>query len=67
LEILNGLIKFTLFLTGKFNSKVEQIESRTIESRTNLKSNKLNVEQIESRTNLKSNKFKSNKFKVEQI
>jgi hypothetical protein len=28
-EILNGLIQFTLFLTGKFNSKVEQIESRT--------------------------------------
>jgi hypothetical protein len=29
LEILNGLIQFALFLTGKFNSKVEQIESRT--------------------------------------
>jgi hypothetical protein len=29
LEILNGLIQFTLFLMGKFNSKVEQIESRT--------------------------------------
>jgi hypothetical protein len=29
LEILNGLIKFSLFLMGKFNSKVEQIESRT--------------------------------------
>jgi hypothetical protein len=27
--ITNGLIQFTLFLTGKFNSKVEQIESRT--------------------------------------
>jgi len=26
---LNGLIQFTLFLMGKFNSKVEQIESRT--------------------------------------
>jgi hypothetical protein len=24
----NGLIQFTLFLMGKFNSKVEQIESR---------------------------------------
>jgi hypothetical protein len=29
LEILNGLIQFTLFLMGKFNSKVEQTESRT--------------------------------------
>jgi hypothetical protein len=29
LEILNGLIQFTLFLMGKFTSKVEQIESRT--------------------------------------
>jgi hypothetical protein len=29
LEIFNGLIQFTLFLMGKFNSKVEQIESRT--------------------------------------
>jgi hypothetical protein len=29
LEILNGLIQFTLFLMGKFNSKSEQIESRT--------------------------------------
>jgi len=29
LEILNELIQFTLFLMGKFNSKVEQIESRT--------------------------------------
>ena len=29
MEILNGLIQFTLFLVGKFNSKVEQIESRT--------------------------------------
>jgi len=29
LEILNGLIQFTLFVMGKFNSKVEQIESRT--------------------------------------
>jgi hypothetical protein len=29
LEILNGLTQFTLFLMGKFNSKVEQIESRT--------------------------------------
>jgi hypothetical protein len=29
LEILNGLIQFTLFLMVKFNSKVEQIESRT--------------------------------------
>ena len=29
LEILNGLIQFTLFLTGKFNSNVEQIEGRT--------------------------------------
>jgi hypothetical protein len=27
--ITNGLIQFTLFLMGKFNSKVEQIESRT--------------------------------------
>jgi hypothetical protein len=30
LEILNGLIQFTLFITWKFNSKVEQIESRTV-------------------------------------
>ena len=29
LEILNGLIQFTLFLMGKFHSKVEAIESRT--------------------------------------
>jgi hypothetical protein len=29
LGILNGLIRFTLFLMGKFNSKFEQIESRT--------------------------------------
>ena len=29
MEILNGLIQFPLFLMGKFNSKVEQIESRT--------------------------------------
>jgi len=29
LENLNGLIQFTLFLMGKFNWKVEQIESRT--------------------------------------
>jgi hypothetical protein len=29
LEILNGLIQFTLFLMGKFNSKVKQIESQT--------------------------------------
>jgi hypothetical protein len=29
LEILNGLIQFSLFLMGKFNSKVEQIERRT--------------------------------------
>jgi hypothetical protein len=27
--ITNGLIQFTLFLMGKFNSKVEQIVSRT--------------------------------------
>jgi hypothetical protein len=27
--ITNGLIQFTLFLMGIFNSKVEQIESRT--------------------------------------
>jgi hypothetical protein len=27
--ITNGFIQFTLFLMGKFNSKVEQIESRT--------------------------------------
>jgi hypothetical protein len=27
--ITNGLIQFTLFLMGKCNSKVEQIESRT--------------------------------------
>jgi len=26
---LNGLIQFTLFIMRKFNSKVEQIESRT--------------------------------------
>jgi uncharacterized membrane protein len=29
LEILNGLIQFTLFLMGKYNSKFKQIESRT--------------------------------------
>ena len=29
MEILNGLIQFTFFLTGKFISKVEQTESRT--------------------------------------
>ena len=29
MEILYGLIQFTLFLMGKFNLKVEQIESRT--------------------------------------
>jgi len=29
LEIFNGLIQFTLFLTGKFNLNVEQSESRT--------------------------------------
>jgi len=26
---MNGLIQFTLFLMGKFNSKFEKIESRT--------------------------------------
>ena len=40
MEILNGLIQFTLFLMEKFNSKVEQTESRT-----NWKSNRL-LEQI---------------------
>jgi hypothetical protein len=29
LEIVKGLIQFSLFLMGKFNSKVDQIESRT--------------------------------------
>jgi hypothetical protein len=29
LEILNGLIQFSLLLMGKFNTKVEQTESRT--------------------------------------
>ena len=29
METLNRLIQFTLFLMGKFNSKLEQIESRT--------------------------------------
>ena len=29
-EILNGLIQFTLFLVGKFNSKVEQIKSNRL-------------------------------------
>jgi hypothetical protein len=30
LGVWNGLIQFTLFLMGKFNSKVEQLESRTV-------------------------------------
>jgi hypothetical protein len=30
LGVWNGLIQFTLFLIGKFNSKVEQLESRTV-------------------------------------
>jgi hypothetical protein len=29
LEILNGLIQFSLFIMGKINSRVEKIESRT--------------------------------------
>jgi hypothetical protein len=28
--VWNGLIQFTLFLMGKFNSKVKQLESRTV-------------------------------------
>jgi uncharacterized membrane-anchored protein len=30
LGVWNGLIQFTLFLMGKFNSKIEQLESRTV-------------------------------------
>jgi hypothetical protein len=30
LGVWNGVIQFTLFLMGKFNSKVEQLESRTV-------------------------------------
>jgi hypothetical protein len=30
LGVWNGLIQFTLFLIGKSNSKVEQLESRTV-------------------------------------
>jgi hypothetical protein len=30
LRVWNGLIQFTLFLMGKFNSKVEQLERRTV-------------------------------------